>query len=1511
MTNTMPHAGGNLTKKYKINIFGNSLYKEIELPCDVRQVRIGTTPECQIRMHRDLFFDSVVLTFAQRGSGWTVSCSDNLYIDAGDVRKLLALSLENGNTFKIKYRSTDADVFDVEYLLDFEHEKRKYERAIDISDITVIRIGADRTCQIMLGSLHADKERIKLTGQGKHHIVAEVESTAYGVYRNCSKIAGKEILRNGDFLFVADFVFCYKDDILWTEIREDISIQGLSSRDFPVPASYPAFTRNTRLKPELNREEIEILDPPSKPTKPRNNILTALLPSVSMLLISGLMAFMGGTSMILFSALSGATAILTTVLGITQGRKDYKTECRQRIEKYQKYVESKRSEIAACRDLERKTLIDIYPGQDVEAGMVFDFSSDLFDRVPTDDDFLTVRLGMGNIEAERKINYKKQERLEAEDDLQLIPEQIYEEEKILRDAPVVCRLKETNAIGIIGEEKLRFGMMKNMIVDLCARQYPTDVRLFFVAENVHMGKISWLRFLPHAYDEISGMRNIAYDDESKARIFDYLYKELSQRDEESQAPHFVVFFYDDCGIQSHPLSKFISKGSKLGITFVFMAETKAEIPLGCDYIIKQRTASEGSLIKASNRSEIVDYAYTPVGDEDAKRIVRFLAPVYTEEISLEGTLTKNISLFELLDILDVEDLDLAARWSHTDATKSMAVPVGVSKAGIISLDLHDKAHGPHGLVAGTTGSGKSEALQTYILSVATLFHPYEVSFVIIDFKGGGMVNQFRDLPHLLGAITNIDGKEIDRSLRSIKAELQKRQRLFAEADVNHIDKYIRKYKEGLAKTPIPHLILIVDEFAELKAEQPDFMKELISAARIGRSLGVHLILATQKPSGQVDDQIWSNSRFKLCLKVQSVEDSNEVLKSPLAAEIKEPGRAYLQVGNNEIFELFQSAYSGAPAKILDSTVKEFTLYSVSESGKRIPIYARTKRKSAGSVETQLDAVVRYVRDYCDSKGIGELDNICLPTLADIIPYRDDMEENSQFTPIGIYDDPDNQYQGAAAIDIDKKNTFIIGSSQYGKTNLLQSLIRRIVSTKTSTEANIYIIDFGSMVLKNLEPLLHVGGVVCSSEDEKLKNLFELLFDEITTRKETLVSVGVSSFSSYVDAGYNDLPQIYLFIDNLTALIELYLQDDDSLLTLLREGISVGISVIVANAQTSGIGYRYLANFSNKIALYCNDSNEYNNLFDHITLTPDEKPGRCVLELDKRMFECQTYLAFAGEKEIERVAEMQQLIENVNKKNIGCKKARKIPYIPAVLDENALYSDYHAAAKSYTFAIGLTYDGVQPFYLNFASLGLVGLCGKENTGHKNFIKNILRSLESVKDKYPSHVVIFDDVSRKFAEFKDMSVVSGYMLGTEGIGSLVNEWHSVLENRFNALMDNGTMGGSDELLLMIVQNNDIAKIIGDDLEMMEQFTDIVTRYKGMNVAVIFANYANAAVSYDAPEPIRMIKQEQHLIYFEDLDNLKPFDVSYDDVKANRKKLGVGDAYYIQDSSVIKLKLVKAAE
>ena len=216
------------------------------------------------------------------------------------------------------------------------------------------------------------------------------------------------------------------------------------------------------------------------------------------------------------------------------------------------------------------------------------------------------------------------------------------------------------------------------------------------------------------------------------------------------------------------------------------------------------------------------------------------------------------------------------------------------------------------------------------------------------------------------------------------------------------------------------------------------MKELISAARIGRSLGVHLILATQKPSGQVNEQIWSNSKFRLCLKVQNKEDSNEVLKSPLAAEIKEPGRAYLQVGNNEIFELLQSGFSGALEKANTSKEKSYIISQVDISGRKRIVYAKKKANSSKSSRTQLEAIVDYVRDTCIENGIERLQNICLPPLPSIVNIVETNKGNGMVS-IGIYDDPDSQYQGddsIPAVRKDRDNRLFLFLKEPGQKNVL-------------------------------------------------------------------------------------------------------------------------------------------------------------------------------------------------------------------------------------------------------------------------------------------------------------------------------------------------------------------------------------------------------------------------------------------------------------------------------------------
>lgn len=1491
---------------YIIKIYNRLLYKEIQLPSDVDSFKIGINKSCDVRFYRDQFFEDFELYLSRKNNHWNILCSDNLYIDAGDVRKIITKDLSHGDLFSVKYRNSESEMFRFEFLLDFDSEKKDYDRAIDISGVGAFSIGNTASADIVIQSQFVRNDHIDVANN-KKHLVLTIRNTTFGVYHNGVRAESGEVIKNGDFFSVADYSFYYKNGVVRTSRK---AIPGsLPFQDDGMQNNYPKFNRNTRVKAVINDEKIQILDPPEKPQKQKTSLLTRLLPSVVMI-IAGVALYSQSPFMLISSGLG----IVTAIMGIIEQKRDFADNTADRKTVYKKYITEKKKEIEDCRLEEKEVLDEIYIDSSEELKRLYSFSSDLFDRTAEDEDFLTVRLGVGSREAVREIEYKKQEKLKIEDSLQEIPEKICKEYKMTLNAPIVCDLKKASAVGITGESLFRFEMFKSIIIDICARQYQSDVKLFFVVENSNKDRVHWLRMLPHAYNDVIDGRNIVYDDDSKSMIFEYLYKELTLREESKKFDvRFVVFLYDEYGFRNHPVSKFVNNASELGVTFIFFGESKAAIPQGCDYLVDIRDYQNAELIDVTDRSKTTLFRYQSVSDSQAAAIVSLLAPVYTEEISLEGTLTKNISLFKLLNIIAADDLDLVNRWKQSKVYDSMAAPIGVSKNGVIALDLHDKAHGPHGLVAGTTGSGKSEILQTYILSMATLYHPYEVGFVIIDFKGGGMVNQFKNLPHLMGAITNIDGKEIDRSLKSIKAELQKRQRYFAQADVNHIDRYIKKYKAGEVSEPLPHLILIVDEFAELKAEQPEFMKELISAARIGRSLGVHLILATQKPSGQVNEQIWSNSRFKLCLKVQDQQDSNEVLKSPLAAEIKEPGRAYLQVGNNEIFELFQSAYSGAPEKADNNNVKAFKVCEIDDAGRRKVVFEQKRRKNQDGSLTQLDAIVKYVHDYCENRGIGKLQDICLPSLEKVIgfPGSESLLEadSSVLTEIGIYDDPDNQYQGIYSIDLANQNVMIIGSSQSGKTNILQNMLRSIATKFTPDEVSVYIIDFASMILKNFESLNHVGGVVTPSEDEKLKNLMKLLFGEIESRKEKLMSVGVSSFRAYKEAGMTDLPQIVLMIDNLTALKELYFEDDDELLRLCREGLSVGITVVIANSQTTGIGYKYLSNFSSKIALFCNDSGEYGSLFEHCRETIDDIHGRCIVEIDKSHYECQAYLAFAAEKEIDRVNEIKAFIAQANSR---CSKsmARMIPVIPKILTRDYVETSLIGYMNTmYSLVIGLDYSSVSPTVLQLNNLPApLAVTGREQSGKHNFFKYAVETLNSVYSR-KTEVYIIDSINKKLASLEALENVKQYDFLPEKAEELIVNVENELKNRYAQLSSgNSKVLEESKLIVLIINNRDAIEFISNNMNVNDSYKNIVGKYKKMNVCVLFGDYENANVSYSAPAVVKSIKDAKHILFFDDLANMKILDLPLSLMRNFKKPIELGDAYYIRDNDCAKIKTVR---
>ena len=471
---------------------------------------------------------------------------------------------------------------------------------------------------------------------------------------------------------------------------------------------------------------------------------------------------------------------------------------------------------------------------------------------------------------------------------------------------------------------------------------------------------------------------------------------------------------------------------------------------------------------------------------------------------------------------------------------------------------------------------------------------------------------------------------------------------------------------------------------------------------------------------------------------------------------------------------------------------------------------------------------------------------------------------------------------------------------------MQNIIRGIATNYTPDEVSVYIIDFSSMILRNFDNLKHVGGVVTQSEDEKLKNLFKLLNFELEQRKEKQLSVGVSSFAAYREAGYTDMPAIVVFIENLTALKELYLQDDDMLVNLCANGLNCGITFVIANSQTSGICYKYLTHFANRIALYCNDSSEYMTLFEHCREKINDVAGRGLIEINKKFYEIQTYLAFEGDIEKEKTENIKKMITTVNANSSS--KAKPIPVVPELVK----LSDVKELASSkkndaYSVLFGIDYTSVEPLFVNMNSLGLLGISGKEGSGKHNFIKYLIGTLDEVyKDKTEVHII--DSINRKLAECEKANNVDSYAILSELGKQTVSKIEQELERRYTEIAS-GNIGvlSESKLIVLVINSTEILDEMCADNNTLSSLRNIAGKYKNMNVCTIIGNYENKSIPYAANEFVKKIKEDKHVVFFDNLSSLKIFDVPLAISRQFKKPIELGDGYYMRDNECIKVKTV----
>ena len=673
-----------------------------------------------------------------------------------------------------------------------------------------------------------------------------------------------------------------------------------------------------------------------------------------------------------------------------------------------------------------------------------------------------------------------------------------------------------------------------------------------------------------------------------------------------------------------------------------------------------------------------------------------------------------------------------------------------------------------------------------------------MAFLLIDYKGGGMANLFKNLPHLLGTITNLDGAQSMRALASINAEIHRRERLFGEFEVNHINQYQKKFKNGEATEPLPHLFLISDEFAELKVNQPDFIKELVSIARVGRSLGVHLILATQKPSGVVDDQIWSNSCFKIALKVADRSDSNEMLHTPDAAEITQTGRAYLQVGNNEVYELFQSAWSGAdyqPDKD-DMGIEDHTIYLINELGQ----YEILNEDLSGledvdeikEVPTELDAIVHHIQLLCEEQEIPPVPQPWLPPLKERIAL-DELEEVqpavawAQEKPLsvllGMADIPQAQKQEAVSINLSKDGHILLyGSPGTGKTTFLQTAGMDLARKFSPKALTMYLMDFGTNGLAPLSKLPQVADTMLLDQTEKISKFVRIMEKELNRRKKLLADYGVGTLDLYRQASGQEEPAIVILLDSYEAFKEEAYEAElfKLLVRISREGLSIGVHLLVTAGRQTNLRAQLYSNFKHQLSLPQNEAGEVRAIVGStpLAMTMEDIKGRALMKREE-VDVIQLALPVYGANDTQVLNNLRQAVASLQEAWTG-QRPSAIPMVPEELTEKDFYSraSVQIAYEHGLVPLGLDLETVEPVTWNLAKGNLLYLTDKEEQ-----MTALVKHIAKGKQK----VIVLAPKYHSLPEMEGVTILASpeeYQAGLETIEANVKERIEKRKNKHEA-------------------------------------------------------------------------------------------------------------------------------
>jgi DNA segregation ATPase FtsK/SpoIIIE, S-DNA-T family len=963
------------------------------------------------------------------------------------------------------------------------------------------------------------------------------------------------------------------------------SLLGLAHYEPPNAALRPSadgsgidFNRPPRLLPQERVTRFQLPAPPSEAERRPLPILTAAVP-----LILGLaMAYF--LHQVYLLAIAGLTPVMLLGSHLSDRGHSRKTAAR-RTAAYREHKARVEADAREALEAERDELVEQFPDPATVLSIAAGPRRRLWERRRTDPDYLVLRVGTADLPSSVELTDPEQDEHRRQV-IWRIPE-----------APVTISLPRRGVIGVAGPGDFLRAAGCWLVAQAATLHSPNDLRICLLTDSSGKSSWHWARWLPHCRPEAGQncAMLIGNDAESVATRIAELLAIISARQQAAKGagqrdvrfrPDIMVVFDGSRKLRALPGAvQLLQEGPQVGVYAVCLDSEERLLPAECQAVVVVERG--GVSVRQAKAETLPQIRPDTVHADWCARLARSTAPIRdVSDADDASVLPKSARLLNSLGMEPPDAAEIGGRW-QSGGRSTLAV-VGESYDGPFGIDI--SKDGPHALIAGTTGSGKSELLQTIVASLAVANRPDEMTFVLIDYKGGSAFAECARLPHTVGMVTDLDPHQVVRALVSLSAELTRREHILAAAGAKDIEAY-QLLVQGRQARPLPRLVIVIDEFAAMSRELPDFVTGLVNIAQRGRSLGLHLILATQRPSGVVSQDIRANTNLRIALRVTDPAESADVIGVPDAASITQstPGRAYVRLGHASLVP-FQAGRVGGLRPGTDSAATSrpwLAPLDWTSLGKPEPLRPTGDRRQEGGI-TDLTVLVEEIRHAAQGLPIPRPHRPWLAPLPpslllrDVMPSVPGLHGSAETTPpcvYGLLDLPAIQQQKPAVLDLNAvTHLMAAGAPRSGRSQLLRTIAGTLALTHSAADVHLYGIDCGNGALLPLAELPHCGAVVSRTQTERAARLLKRLAAELTRRQELLATSGFGDIREQraaVPEGER-LPHIFVLLDRwegfTTTLGELEAGRLTEVITrLLSEGASVGMHLVMTGDRSLLVG----------------------------------------------------------------------------------------------------------------------------------------------------------------------------------------------------------------------------------------------------------------------------------------------------------------------------------------------------